>query len=76
MKQSEDEGISKQNEDAPQSMEEVVEMERLAPRDKELQPTAVHMAEMFLERYGGIDACLTALRELKAQVVARWERTC
>ena len=62
-----------QTDDAPQCLEEVVEMERLAPHEQELQLTAVHMAEMFPERYGDRDACFTAQQELKAQLVARSE---
>ena len=60
--------------DAPQFLEEVVEMERLAPHEQELQLTAVQTTEMFRERYGGWDACLNALHELKAQLAARWEQ--
>ena len=63
-------------EGAFQSLEEVVEMERLAPHEQELQLTAVQMAEMFRERYGDRDACLNALHDLKAQQVARWEMMC
>ena len=53
--------------DAPQFLEEVVEMERSAPHEQELQLTAVQVEDMFRERYGDRDACCIALHELKAQ---------
>ena len=61
---------------SPQFLEEVVEMERLAPHEQELQLTAVQLAEVFRERYGGRDACLNALHELKVQSAARWDMMC
>ena len=61
---------------APQFLEEVFEMERLAPHDQELQLTAMQMAEILRERYGDRDACLSALHELKARLAARCAVMC
>ena len=49
-----------QMDDAPQYWDEVAEMEKLAAHEQELQLPAVQMAEMFRERNGDRDACLSA----------------
>ena len=48
-------GDERDNTNAPQFLEEVVEMQRLAPHEQELQLTAVHL---FREWHGDVDDVL------------------